>query len=107
MDAQITEAKTKRSAGEGIKFPNSSNVNDFGEVWLLLKPGPTIADLQFINATDALKSTAPEIRAIHFPATFPDSTPVTLLRRAKIICSHDSKDCSLTVIPADQILSVK
>ncbi|MGC2280210.1 MAG: TonB family protein [Candidatus Acidiferrales bacterium] len=107
IDAQITEAKTKRSAGEGIKFPNSANVNDFGEVWLLLKPGPTVADVQFINATDALKSTATEIRAIHFPDTFPDATPVTLIRRAKIICSHDSKDCNLSLIPADEVLSVK
>lgn len=76
------------------------------QVWKLsrfhsLKPGPTVADVQFINATDALKSTVPEIRAIHFPDTFPDSTAVTLIRRAKIICSHDSKDCSLNLIPAD------
>ncbi|MGA7853244.1 MAG: hypothetical protein WCA15_07945 [Candidatus Acidiferrales bacterium] len=107
MNAQITDAKTKRSASEGIKFPNSANVNDFGEVWLLLKPGPTVADVQFINATDALKSTATEIRAIHFPDTFPDATAVTLIRRAKIICSHDSKDCNLSLIPADEVLSVK
>jgi TonB family protein len=107
IDAQIAETKTKRSASEGIKFPNSANLNDYGEVWLLLKPGPTVAEVQFISGADALKPTATEIRAIHFPDTFPDSTAVTLIRRAKIICCHDSNECSINVIPADQVLSEK
>ncbi len=44
--------------------------------------------VQFISGTDALKATSTDIRVVHFPDTFPDGTPVTLIRRASVTCSN-------------------
>jgi len=107
LDVKITEAKMKRAAGEGIKFNNSGNIDDNGELWLLLKPGPAVAGVQFIRASDALKATATNIRALHFPDTFPDSTAVTLLRQAWLTCSNNTHECKIGLTPADLASSAK
>ena len=107
LDVKITETKMKRAAAEGIKFNNLRNIDDNGELWLLLKPGPVVAAVQFIRASDALKGAEPDIRALHFPATFPDSTPVTLLRQAWLRCSNNTHECKFGLIPADLVSSAK
>ena len=107
LDVRITEAKIKRSAAGEIKFNYPGNIDDNGEVWLLLKPGPTVEAVQFIGGNDALKATATDIRAIHFPDTFPDSTPITLIRRASVICSNNTHECRISLIPADLVVSTR
>jgi TonB family protein len=106
LDVSIAEAKTKRFAAE-IKFNNPGKFDDSGEVWLLLKPGPTVEAVQFIGDDDALKTTVTDIRAIHFPDTFPDSTPITLIRRARVICSNSARECRIGLIPGDLVVSTK
>jgi TonB family protein len=107
LDAKIAEAKAKRSAEPGIQFVNPDGIDDNGEVWLLLKPGPTVDAVQFISGNDALKATATDIRAVKFPDTFPDSTPVTLIRRGRVTCSNNTHECRIGLIPADMVTSVK
>jgi TonB family protein len=107
LDVKITDAKMKRAAAEGIKFNNSRKIDDNGELWLLLKPGPAVTALQFIRASDALKGADTDIRALHFPDTFPDSTQVTLLRQASLTCSDNTHECKIGLIPADLALSAK
>lgn len=107
LDVKITNVKMKRAAGEGIKFNNSRNIDDNGELWLLLKPGPAVAGLQFIRGSDELKATAADIHALHFPDTFPDSTPITLLRQAWVTCSNNTHECKIGLIPADLVSSAK
>ncbi len=105
VDARIRKAKDKRGAADGIKFPNPGRAADNGEAWLLLKPGPTVEAVQFILGGDAMKATATDIRALHFPDTFPDSTPVTLIRRAWVTCSTYTHECHIGLIPADSVTS--
>jgi len=107
VDARITKARNNRSSAEGIKFPNPGRVTDNGEVWLLLKPGPTVEAAQFITGGDAMKATAADIRAVHFPDTFPDSTAVTLLRRAWVTCSNYTHECHIGLIAGESALSTK
>jgi hypothetical protein len=107
LDVKITNVKMKRAAGEGIKFNNSRNIDDNGELWLLLKPGPAVAGVQFIRGSDELKATAADIHALHFPDTFPDSTPITLLRQAWVTCSNNTHECKIGLIPADLVSSAK
>ena len=54
-----------------------------------------------------MKATAPDIRAIPFPDTFPDSTPITLSRRASVICSNNTHECRIGLIPGDLVVSAK
>jgi TonB family protein len=107
LDAKIGAVKLKREGGEGIKFKNSRKIDDNGEVWILLKPGPTVADVQFIRGGDELKDTFSDIRAVRFPDTFPDSTSVTLLRRAWLTCSNITHECLIGLIPGDVVSSMK
>jgi TonB family protein len=107
VDARIKEEKAKREATEGIKFPNPGRVADNGELWLLLKPGPTVEAVQFIHGGDAMKKTATDIRAVHFPDAFPDSTAVTLIRRAWVTCSTYTHDCHTGLIPSDSVGSLQ
>jgi Flp pilus assembly protein TadD len=105
VTATVAAEKDKRSAREGIKFKNSHNLDENGEAWLLFKSGPTLTALQFIAAGESLKATEPEIKALSFPDTFPDATPVTLLRRAWITCSTATHECRLGLIPANNAQS--
>jgi hypothetical protein len=107
IGARITEARNKRSAAQGIKFPNPGRVADNGELWVLLKPGPTVEAVRFISGGDTMKATATDIRAVHFPDTFPDSTAVTLLRRAWVTCSTFTHECHIGLIAADAVVSTK
>ena len=107
LDAKIGAVKLKREGGEGIKFKNSHRIDDNGEVWILLKPGPTVADVQLIRGGDELKETFSDIRAVRFPDTFPDSTSVTLLRRAWLTCSNITHECLVGLIPGDVVSSMK
>jgi TonB family protein len=107
LDVKITDAKMKRAAAEGIKFNNSRKIDDNGELWLLLKSGPAVTAVQFIRASDALKGADTDIRALHFPDPFPDSTQVTLLRQASLTCSDNTHECRIGLIPADLVLSAK
>jgi TonB family protein len=107
IGARITEARNKRSAAQGIKFPNPGRVADNGELWVLLKPGPTVEAVRFISGGDAMKATASDIRAVRFPDTFPDSTAVTLLRRAWVTCSTFTHECHIGLIAADAVVSTK
>jgi len=66
-----------------------------------------VGAVQFIGGNDALKATATDIRAIPFPDTFPDSTPITLSRRASVICSNNTHECRIGLIPGDLVVSTK
>ena len=101
ISARIKEVKDKRLAAQGIKFSNPGQVADNGELWVLLKPGPTVEAVRFISGGDVMKATATDIRAVHFPDTFPDSTAVTLLRRAWVTCSTYTHECHIGLIAAD------
>ena len=93
-----SRVKLRRSAGEEIEFPNLHKIDANGEVWILLKPGPTVEAVQFISGGDAMKATAPDLRAGRFPDTFPDSTAVTLLRRAWLMCSTYTHECLIGLV---------
>jgi len=106
VDAKIKAAKEKRSSDKG-KFKNSGNAEDEGEVWLVLKPGPTVHAVKFISGSDALRATAADIRTVKFPDTFPDATEIKLLRRASVTCSKVTHECLVGLIPSESVNSVK
>jgi TonB family protein len=103
VDAKIGAAKDKRSAEAGIKFKNSGNANGNGEVWLVLKQGPTVDAVKFVSSSDGLQAAAADIRAVKFPNTFPDSTEIKLLRRAWVTCSTHTHECLIGLISADSV----
>jgi TonB family protein len=107
LDVRIATAKDKRSAEAGIQFKNSEHAEGHGEVWLVLKPGPTVDAVKFITGSDALQATAADIRMVKFPNTFPDSTEIKLLRRAWTTCSKYTHGCLVGLIPAESVTSVK
>jgi tetratricopeptide (TPR) repeat protein len=107
VDAKIKAAKEKCSGDAGIKFKNSGNTEGEGEVWLVLKPGPTVDAVKFITGSDALRATAADIRTVKFLNTFPDATEIKLLRRARVTCSNVTHECSIDVISSDSVTSVK
>ncbi len=106
VDAKIKAANEKRSSDKG-KFKNSGNAEGEGEVWLVLKPGPTVDAVKFISSTDALRATAADIRTAKLPNTFPDATEIKLLRRASVTCSKVTHECLVGLIPSESVTSVK
>ena len=101
LDARIKAESQRRGQEFGIKFKNTDRIEDNGEVWLLIKPDLHLQAIRFIAGSDALKKTGPTVQALNFPNTFPDSTPITLLRRAWITCSNYTHECRLGLISAD------
>lgn len=102
LDAKIKADEDRRFQLEGIKFRNPDRIDDNGEVWLLLKPGPRADATRFIAGGDAIKKTAATVQALNFPNTFPDATPITLLRLAWVTCSSYTHECRLGLISAHE-----
>jgi tetratricopeptide (TPR) repeat protein len=105
IEALVSEAKPESFSRPAIKLKNPHHVDGNADFWVLLAPGPTVAAVQFIVGDDRLQSLSDEIRASAFPDTFPDSMDVKLLRRARVTCSHSTKDCTLVVLSADSVHS--
>jgi TonB family protein len=107
VDARIRTTNEKRPAEVFIKFKNSGKAEGNAEIWLVLKPGPTVDAMKFITGSDILRAVDADIRTVKFPDTFPDATEMKLLRRAWVTCSNVTHECRIGLVSADSVTSVK
>ena len=60
--------------------------NVSADFFVLLAPGPTVADVKFVNGSEELRDAAKTIAAAHFDAVFPDGNPSQIVRRGRLSC---------------------
>lgn len=59
----------------------------------------------FLSGAAELRGTSSAISAVKYPQSFPDSTPVRVIRMATLNCNIYSQDCTVIVVPSDEAQS--
>jgi hypothetical protein len=102
----VTEgALEKLTQSHTIKLKNSHNADGIAEFWILLTPGPKVADVKFISGDESLRAFVSDLQAAPFTNSFPDATEVKLPRRGKLTCSRSTGQCSFLLMSAETIRS--
>lgn len=70
------------------------------QVVISLRPGSEEASVTFISGAEELRKGISALAVTKYPQTFPDNTPVQILRKAAFSCSVYTKDCVLLLVPA-------
>ena len=56
-------------------------------------------DVTFVSGADELRNATADIAAAKYPQTFPDATPVRIIRKGTLSCSVYMKQCVLVLLP--------
>jgi len=62
--------------------------------------------VKFVSGDEKLKSFAEALRSADYHFTFPDDTPVKVLRRGTLSCSVTTGRCEFTLLLPDDVLTV-
>lgn len=69
------------------------------QVVLSLVNGPKVDNVTIASGADELRNAVADIAAAKYPMSFPDDTPVRLLRKGTLSCSIYTKECLLILLP--------
>ena len=75
---------------------NSSSAH----IVIALTTGGKEANVAFVSGADELRKASQALAATKYPQSFPDSTPVRIVRKGVFSCSIYTKDCVLVLIPS-------
>lgn len=64
-----------------------------------LSNGSNGTDVNFISGAEELRNATADLAAAKYPQSFPDGTPVRIVRRATLSCSVYMKQCVLILLP--------
>jgi len=67
---------------------------------IVLTSGGKQAEIAYVSGAEELQKANGVLAAVKYPQTFPDSTPVRVVRKAVFSCSVYSKDCAIVLMPA-------
>ena len=68
--------------------------------------GTRVADVKFVSGDEKLKSYTDALRTADYHLTFPDDTPVKVLRRGTLSCSVVSRKCEFSLMLPDDVRTV-
>jgi hypothetical protein len=88
--------------------------NGSAEFFVLLSRGPgragssaaTVEAVKFASGEEKLKVFTEALRAAEYRLTFPDDTPVKILRRGILSCSTATGNCSFVLTLPDDVRTV-
>jgi Flp pilus assembly protein TadD len=94
-----------------IKLGNVKTGSDrSAEFFVLLSPGhnsiATVDGVKFVSGDEKFKEAADVLRAAKYEQSFPDDTPVKVLRRGTLKCATSSGDCVFVLALPDDVSSV-
>ena len=84
--------------------------NNSADFFVLLSAGSgsnaTIDGTKFVSGDEKLKAAGDVLRAAKYEQTFPDDTPVKILRRGTVSCKAGSAECSFVLALPDDVSTV-
>ncbi len=109
VDAIVEKSRDELQQQRTIKLSNASKQEGKADFFLLLS-APTGSDaaveaVKFVSGDEKLKDLTDALRSVKCHQTFPDDTPVKILRRATVTCTAAS-DCTLLLTLPDDVRSV-
>jgi len=101
----IDKCRNEQQQLRTLNLPNPSKAEGRADFFVLLRQGrgsdATVEGTSFVNGDEKLKPLADALRTAKFSQTFPDDTPVKVLRRGTLSCKPDSGCEFVLAIPSE------
>ena len=109
-DAAVAKYKADLQRTRTIDLGKVAKEDASAEFFLLLSRGPsaaaTVEGVKFASGDEKLKRFTDALRTAAYPVTFPDDTPVKILRRGILSCSTATGNCSFVLMLPDDVRTV-
>jgi len=114
VDAAVAKYKDELQQLRTIDLGKVAKENGSAEFFVLLSRGPgragssaaTVEAVKFASGEEKLKVFTEALRAAEYRLTFPDDTPVKILRRGILSCSTATGNCSFVLTLPDDVRTV-
>src|SRR5580700_8877181 len=109
-DAAVAKYKADLQRTRTIDLGKVAKEDASAEFFLLLSRGAssaaTVEGVKFASGDEKLKRFTDALRTAEYPVTFPDDTPVKILRRGILSCSTGTGNCSFVLMLPDDVRTV-
>jgi tetratricopeptide (TPR) repeat protein len=110
VDAIAQKYRDESQKQRTIAVANAGKLEGKAEFFLLLTaaagPDAAVDAVKFLSGDEKLKGLTDTLRAAKFSQSFPDETPVKILRRGTMTCRAASGECDLVLELPDDVRSV-
>jgi tetratricopeptide (TPR) repeat protein len=110
VDAIVQKYRDELPKQRTVTLANAAKLEGKAEFFLLLTAAAGsdagVEGVKFIGGDEKLKSLADTVQSAKFHQSFPDETPVKILRRGTVTCSAASGECVLVLELPDDVRSV-
>jgi tetratricopeptide (TPR) repeat protein len=109
-DTAVANYKAELERLRTIDLGKAAKVTGNAEFFVLLSGGAgsaaKVESIKFLSGEEKLKPVAEALRTADFHLTFPDDTPVKVLRRGTLSCSSTTGKCSFLLTLPDDVRTV-
>jgi tetratricopeptide (TPR) repeat protein len=109
-DAAIAKHKDELRQARTIDLGKAGKETGSADFFVLLSRGEgsatTVEGVKFVSGEEKLKLFSDALRTADYHLTFPDDTPVKILRRGTLSCSTSAGNCSFEMMLPDDVRSV-
>jgi tetratricopeptide (TPR) repeat protein len=109
VDAAVAKYKDELQQSRTLDLGKAPKENGSADFFILLSRGPgsaaTVEGVKFISGDEKLKGLGEALRTANYHLTFPDDTPVKILRRGTLSCSPTG-NCSFVLMLPDDVRTV-
>jgi tetratricopeptide (TPR) repeat protein len=110
VDAVVEKYRDELQQQRSVKLPNTSKQEGKADFFLLLSVAPgsdaTVEAARFVSGDEKLKGLADALHSAKYHQTFPDETPVKILRRGTVTCTAASSECTMLFALPEDVSSV-
>jgi tetratricopeptide (TPR) repeat protein len=109
VDAIVEKYRDQLQQQRTIKLPNPNKQDAKADFFFMFSAAPgsnaAVEAVKFLSGDEKLKAFADALHSARYRQTFPDDTPVKLLRRGTVTCTA-SGECELLLTLPDDLRSV-
>jgi Flp pilus assembly protein TadD/transglutaminase-like putative cysteine protease len=109
-DAAVADSKAELEHLRTIDLGKVAKITGNAEFFLLLSGGAgsaaKVESVRFLSGEEKLKPVSAVLRTADFHLTFPDDTPLKVLRRGTLSCSSTTGNCSFLLMLPDDVRTV-
>ncbi len=110
-DAAVAKYKEEEQNLRTINLGKATKESGSAEFFVLLSRGAgsaaTVEGVKFISGDEKLKGLSEALRTADYHLTFPDDTPVKILRRGILSCSAATGNCMFVLMLPDDVRTVE
>jgi len=111
VDAAVAKYKEELHQSRTIDLGKASKETGSADFFILLSRGArstaTVEGVKFVSGDEKLKGLAEVLRTADYHLTFPDDTPVKILRRGVLSCAAATGTCTFVLMLPDDVRTVE